>query len=385
EKPSSYDGDPENLVPEMDVMDTWATSSVSPQIALDWGNASDEEFDKAFPMTLRLQAHDIIRTWTFYTIVKAKYNLNQIPWKNIMVSGFVLDKNGKKMSKSKGNAIDPVKIMDIYGADAVRYSASAVKLGEDIPFHEKYLQTGKKTITKIFNASKFVHMHLDDFEGGFDYSKLPVIDRWMISRINKVVDEVTSYLGEYEFSKARSTVEQFLWHEFCDYYLEMVKNRLYKPELHGVESRVAGQMTLVYVLERVIKMFALYLPFVTEEIYSWKMKRLENGVSSVHVSTWPRVDNNYFDDTAEHAGRLACDIITAVRRQKNTEQVSQNHPVLQLTVDADKKQRELLEPLINDIRMTVSADRVVFEDAEDIELNNGLNLGISMAEKKESK
>ncbi|MFP4118814.1 MAG: valine--tRNA ligase [Candidatus Woesearchaeota archaeon] len=382
DKPSSYEGDPENLVPETDVMDTWATSSVSPQIALGWGKTPEGEFNKAFPMTLRLQSHDIIRTWAFYTIIKAKYNHGSIPWKNVMISGFVLDKHGKKMSKSKGNAVDPVKIMDMYGADAVRHSASAVKLGEDIPFHEKYLQTAKKTITKLFNASKFAHMHLEDFEGGFDYDVLPAIDRWMVSRINKVVREATERLEGYEFSKARVAVEQFFWHEFCDYYLEMVKDRLYKPEIYGDESRTAGQMTLAYVLERVLKIFAPYLPFVTEEIYSWRLKQLF-GDSSVHVSKWPDVDETFISEDDEKAASLACDIIAAVRQQKNIEQVSQKHPVQRLVIDVDDDSKALLESMQRDIAMTTSADEVVYEAAEDIELDNGLKLAVSLAPKEE--
>ncbi|MGM5480141.1 MAG: valine--tRNA ligase [Nanobdellota archaeon] len=378
--PASYTGYPDNLVPESDVMDTWATSSVTPEITLDWGKTDNELFDKSFPMSLRIQAHEIIRTWTFYTIVKAKYNLGKIPWKEIMVSGFVLDKNGKKMSKSKGNAIDPTKIMDMFGADAVRYSASTVKLGEDIPFHDKYLQTGKKLLNKIFNASKFAHMHLDDFEGGFDYSKLKTIDKWIVSRINEVIDEATTSFAQYSFFKARSVVEQFFWSEFCDFYLEIVKDRLYKPEVYGDDSRHAGQMTLVYVLNSVLKLFAPFLPFITEEIYSWKIKQLDGNETSesIHTSSWPELNNDHVDETALKTGLIACEVISAVRQQKNIEQVSQKHPVQRLVVSGDSVLIDIFKQIESDISMTTSTESIVYEQASEVSLDCGLTIDIAL-------
>ena len=162
----------------------------------------------------------------------------------------------------------------------------------------------------------------------------------------------------------------------------MVKDRLYKPEIYGDESRAAGQMTLAYVLERVLKIFAPYLPFVTEEVYSWKISELM-GDSSVHVSTWPEVDSSYISEDDEKAASLACDIIAAVRQEKNTEQVSQKHPVQRLVIDADDESKALIESVKSDILMTTSADEIVFEAAEDIELDNGLKLGIALAPKEE--
>lgn len=354
--PKAYKGNPENLIPESDVLDTWATSSVTPQIALDWGGkTTDKEFDDAMPMTIRLQSHDIIRTWAFYTITKAMYNNNKIPWKNIMISGFVLDSLGKKMSKSKGNTIDPLTLIDKYGADAVRYGASAVKLGEDLPFQEKYLDTGKRLLTKLFNASKFVLMHLEDYKSDFDYEKLIPIDKWLLAKYNSTVQTANQHLEEYEFAKARSEIEKFFWH-FCDYYLEIVKDRLYKPEIHGNDLRLSGQMTLSHVLKGILQLFAPYTPYLTEEIYSWSNKE------SIHLTSYPQYNKKYeFDVTG---GDLSCEVISAARKFKNENQLSQKAELSLIKMTTDKK--DILEPYIYDIKVTVSAENVEFVNGEEL-------------------
>ncbi|MCA9478464.1 MAG: valine--tRNA ligase, partial [Nanoarchaeota archaeon] len=389
--PSWYEKDPSNLIPEQDVMDTWATSSVTPQIALDWkGKTSDEEFAASFPMTLRMQAHDIIRTWAFYTIVKGMYNNDSIPWQNIMVSGFVLDPQGKKMSKSKGNTIDPIALTDKYGADSVRYAASAVKLGEDAAFKDKYLETGKKLVTKIFNASKFVHMHLEDFNQEFDEDKLTPIDRWIISKCNDAANEASNYLEEYEFAKARAAIEKFFWN-FCDNYLEIVKDRLYKPEVHGTDSRLAGQMTLSYVLDTTLRLFAPYLPFITDEVYSWKLAK--EGADSVHTKAWPEPSEAHHFPEESEAGDLAVEIIAACRREKTNNGVSQKHEIEALTIQTSEEVKTSIETVLEDIKMTVSAKEIIFGEVPThtgVEANEGvlnidekLLLKISLAPKEE--
>ena len=336
---------------------------------MEWGKTSDEDFKKAMPMTIRLQSHDIIRTWAFYTITKGLYNNGVIPWKNIMVSGFVLDSKGKKMSKSKGNTVDPVQLIDKFGADAVRYGASSVKLGDDIPFQEKYLETGKKTIMKIFNASKFVHMHLEDYDkSSFDYSKLGTIDKWIISELQKVIAEATDYMDNYDFSKARATVEKFFWQVLCENYLEIIKDVVYKPDVYGDDARLAGQMTLHYVLERVLRLFAPFLPYVTEEVYSWKfLAESDSDLDSIHNAPWPRIDENFIDEESEKAGALAVKVISAVRGIKSREHVSQKHEVLSLGIPCLEEEKVLLEKVLDDIKRTVSVKEIEFLIGEESE------------------
>ena len=393
ETPKSYSGNPENLIPETDVLDTWATSSVTPQIALGWGKTPDEEFKKALPMTIRLQSHDIIRTWAFYTITKGLYNNGVVPWKNIMISGFVLDSKGKKMSKSKGNTVDPVGLIDKFGADAVRYGASSVKLGDDIPFHEKYLETGKKTTMKIFNASKFVHMHLEDYEPqDFDYEKLDVVDRWLISYLHKTIEEATNYLDYYDFSKARAVVEKFFWNGLCDNYLEIVKDVVYKPDVYGEENRKIKQMVLHYVLKNMLKLFAPFLPYVTEEVYSWKfLNETSYGedatqLNSIHNSAWPTFNEDYLDVEADNAGALAVKIIGAVRAIKSKEQVSQKHEVARLGIPCNEEEKVLLEKVIEDVKRAMSIKEVEFILGESEEaMSDDVELTYELAPVEEKK
>ncbi len=349
--PKSYKGDVANLIPEPDVLDTWATSSLTPQIALGWGKTDDATFTKNMPMTIRLQSHDIIRTWAFYTIVKGLYNNGVVPWDNVMISGFVLDQKGKKMSKSKGNTIDPIKLTDIFGADAVRYGASAVKLGEDLPFQNKYLETGKKVVTKIFNAAKFAHMHLEDYDGkALDVAKISAIDKWLVSKLNTTIKNATEFLDTYEFAKARASIERFFWDDLCDNYLEIVKDRLYKPEVHGDDARYAGQMTLYHVLLNTIKLFAPYLPYITEEVFSWKFANDLNA-KSVHIQSWPTFSEELHFANEEKAGEVAKQIIALGRQHKNNNAVSQKQEFLTATSSGNKEALKLVE---KDIMMTLS-------------------------------
>lgn len=394
--PKSYSGNPENLIPESDVLDTWATSSVTPQIALGWGKSDDETFKKNMPMTIRLQSHDIIRTWAFYTITKSLYNNGVVPWNNIMISGFVLDSNGKKMSKSKGNTIDPIALTDKYGADAVRYGASAVKLGEDLPFQEKYLETGKRTITKLFNAAKFAHMHLEDYNETFDITKIQSIDKWIISKLQKTIKSANDFLDAYEFSKARADVEKFFWQDLCDNYLEIVKDRLYKPEVHGDDARLSGQMTLAYVLETVVKLFAPYLPFVTEEIYSWYFSGKENSNAkdktqsavSIHTSSWPTFDEKLIFENEELAGEKTKYILSAGRKAKNNDGVSQKHEFLELNLNLSIKEAELIVMVKKDIDMTLTSNITIENGSEEDVLVDGFELSdfkLAPKEVKENK
>ncbi len=364
--PKKYTKEKTNLIPESDVLDTWATSSVTPQIALDWGKTDEKEFSSALPMTLRMQSHDIIRTWAFYTIVKAWYNNKTIPWKNIMISGFVLDKNGKKMSKSKGNTIDPTKIINLFGADVVRYAASAVKLGEDLPFQDKYLETGKKVVTKLFNAAKFAHLHLEDYKGEkLAINKITTIDKWLISKLNKTIKDVTTFLESFEFAKARALIEQFFWEDFCDNYLEIVKDRLYNPDKYGTDARYAGQMTLYHTLLTIIKLFAPYLPYITEEIFSWKFAN-DLDAKSIHTEGWPTFNKDLVFSNEEQSGEIAKQFIALGRQQKNQNGVSQKHEFISATLKGPAK---IITPVQKDIMMTLHCKEITIVDSEKIAFN----------------
>ncbi len=341
------------FTPETDVMDTWATSSLTPQIALGWIN-NEKSFEKQFPMDLRVQSHDIIRTWAFYTIVKALYTHKKVPWKRIMVSGFVT-LHGEKMSKSKGNVIDPIEVMKKYGADALRFWAAGSKLGEDMNYEEKDIITGKKTITKLWNASKFCIQHFKDFNGKKP-KKFDLIDLWLLNKLNHVIHECAKSFENCEYAKAKTTVEDFFWHTFCDNYLEIVKDRLYNPNVKGAECRRSAQFTLYAALLTVLKILAPIMPFVTEEIYHLYFKEKEKE-ESIHLSSWPIEEKAIVNKEAEQRGDLFVDVLANVRQEKS----KNNKPLnAEITLALEKHVLEQLEPALADLKAATKAKDIKF-------------------------
>ena len=362
------------LQPDLDVLDTWATSSISPQIANHW--ADDEEGFKAkTPMSVRPQAHDIIRTWAFYTITRGIYHEGIVPWNNIMISGFVLDPKGNKMSKSKGNTIAPQAVMDKYGADALRYWAAGSKLGDDLPFQEKDVQTGAKTVTKLWNASRFALMQLEGYDGKKP-SRLHPTDRWIISKLQSIIKESTQTYESYEYAKSKSLVDNFFWNTFCDYYLEVIKDRIYNPEARGTEGKISAQFTLHYALQTILKLFAPIMPFVTEEIYSYAFAQGE----SIHTSSWPTFDRSLLDEEAEGAGELLKELVNAARKKKSQANVSLRMPIETFTILCSKEEERLLELVKDDFIAATNTNKLIFGEAKD-ELREGLNVAITLGEK----
>lgn len=264
----------EKAEPETKVLDTWATSSLTPQIA-----ASLTKNKIKIPYSLRPQAHDIIRTWAFYTIVKSYLHENKTPWDEIMISGNV-SLHGEKMSKSKGNVIAPQDVMEKYGADAMRYWAASSKLGEDFDYQEKDLVTGKKFINKLVNASKFIFMNLGDYSP--KKTELEETDRLFISQLNDLIETCTASFRNYEYNRVRFEIENFFWNHFCGNYLEIIKSRVYNGSKKEKESAF---FALYNALLTVIKLIAPIMPFITEEIYRTHFKHEKD--ESIHISKWP--------------------------------------------------------------------------------------------------
>ena len=337
--------------PEKDVMDTWATSSLTPQIVLNWGE-NKNNFNKLYPMNLRANAHEIIRTWDFYTIVKGIYHHNQNPWRGVMISGFVT-LEGKKMSKSKGNVIEPENVLNQYGADSLRFWAAGSKLGEDTDYREKDLATGKRTITKLFNASKLILMNLKDYSNETP-EKLELVDSWLLSKLNDVVKNCTEAFDNYEYSKAKFEVENFFWNTFCDYYLEIVKERLYNENISGKEAKISAQYTLGYSLITILKLFAPIMPHITEEIYHYVKKE---NVKSIHVSLWPKYDKKLFNKKAEETCDLMINIIKEVRTFK-----TKNNKSLKAEIELtfEKNVHQKLKHVLGDLKSVCNAKNINF-------------------------
>lgn len=353
----------DEVTAEADVMDTWATSSVSPQLSSQ-GITSELAIDSArhkklFPADLRPQAHEIIRTWAFYTIVKAHLHEDTIPWSNLMISGWCLAADKTKMSKSKGNVVTPVELIEDKGADAVRYWASTSALGADTAFSEDSLKIGRKLVTKLWNASKFAAIQLEKLEGkpttAADDVKHGIItaplDLWVLTRLHRAVAKATEEFAAYEYSRARVAVEDFFWNDFCDNYLEMVKARAYEGDQSAVH-------TVYHCLEGILKLFAPIVPHIAEELYSHIFVDKFTQAKSVHArGMWPSAKNYPVDEAAEATGIAAVGILNEVRKAKAEKGVSIKWPVEKIVLPAETL--TLLLGALADLKAVTSASDIV--------------------------
>jgi valyl-tRNA synthetase len=309
-------GEPGGFVGDPDVMDTWATSSLTPQIAGRWEEDPDL-FARVFPMDLRPQAHDIIRTWLFYTVFRAEVEHGSLPWWNAAISGFVLDPDRKKMSKSKGNVVVPHEVFERHSSDAVRYWGGSARLGIDAAFDEKQMKDGRRLAIKILNASKFA-LGIDAEPG----AAIEPLDLAMLASLRNVVVGATAAMDEYEHARALDLTERFFW-GLTDDYLELVKQRAYG--VRGAEGSASAAGALRAALDVVLRTFAPFLPYVTEEVWSWWRE------GSIHRTSWPQADDLPGDGDPE-VYELTAGALTAVRREKALAKVSLRVPVERVVV-----------------------------------------------------
>ena len=339
-------GAPGGFVGDPDVMDTWATSSLTPQIAGGWGTDPDL-FDRVFPMDLRPQAHDIIRTWLFTTVVRSELEHGTLPWANAAISGWVLDPERKKMSKSKGNVITPLPLLEQHGADAVRYWAASGRPGTDTAVDEGQMKVGRRLAIKVLNASRFALGRLVDEDGAVTVPGRAAVtaplDRSMLSRLSDVVEEATVAFEGFDYARALERTEAFFW-SFCDDYLELVKTRAYgDPVQPGPAS---ARSALALALSTQLRLLAPFLPFVTEEVWSWWQ------TGSVHQASWPVPSE--LTDPADGADPAVLEVVSEVlgqiRRAKTANKRSMRAPVAILTVTDQPARLAVLTLAEDDLR-----------------------------------
>ena len=310
-----------DFVPDEDIMDTWATSSMTPQIVGGWspdgGPASGDMqlYQRVFPFSLRPQAHEIIRTWAFYTIAKSHFLYNALPWKDVLISGWGIAGEGMgKISKSRGGGpMPPLEMIERYSADAVRYWAASTGPGKDAVISEEKIQLGSRLVTKLWNVARFSERFLAGYQSAETAPDLTPADRWILARMQQLIRRVTDLFHSYDYAAAKSEIEIFFWRDLADNYLEMCKQRLY-DEAHPY--RPGAIFALHHTLLAVLKLFAPFLPYVTEEIY---LGLFAAGLqdASIHTSAWPLPCTQFEDTSALDFGETLVELATAVRRYKS--------------------------------------------------------------------
>jgi valyl-tRNA synthetase len=357
--PPGYDesrrGRPGGFVGDSDVMDTWATSSLSPQIVGGWCE-DDDLYARVHPMDLRPQAHEIIRTWLFATMVRGLDIDGAVPWRTAAISGWIVDPDRKKMSKSVGNVVTPIDLLEQYGSDAVRYWAASGRPGADTAFDTNQMRVGRRLATKVLNASRFVlgfpapdtAASTDAVDtAGTGTAVTEPLDRAMLAALDTVVIEATNALDAYDYARALERTDAFFW-TFCDDYVELVKQRAYSSGPRAESARLA----LRAALDRLLRLFAPFLPFVTEEVWSW----WRDG--SVHRAAWPAPSEGGGDAAILAA---ASALFGAVRRAKAAENLSMRTEVPQVTVPADTPGLEHWDAVHDDLRAAANAEKLVVE------------------------
>jgi len=337
-------GQPGGFVADPDVMDTWATSSLTPQIACGW-EADPDLFARTYPMDLRPQAHEIIRTWLFSTVVRAHLEFGGLPWTDAAISGWVLDPDRKKMSKSRGNVVTPLDLLQRYGSDAVRYWAASGRPGTDTAFDEGQMKIGRRLAIKLLNASKFALRVIgqdplpDDLPGAV---RAP-LDRALLASLAEVVEDATTAFEGYDYARALERTERFFW-GYCDDYIELVKQRAY-GSAGDEEGAASARATLALALDVLLRLFAPHLPFVTEEVWSW----WRDG--SVHRSAWPEAAplRAAAGPVGPDAYRVAAEVLGEIRKAKSARQRSLRAEVASVTVTDRPDRLSVLDAVRADV------------------------------------
>jgi valyl-tRNA synthetase len=382
--PPGYHADqrdkPHGFTGEKDVQDTWATSSLTPQIS-----------GQTLPLDIRPQAHEIIRTWAFYTIAKSWLHEKKIPWKNVVISGWVLDPQRQKMSKSKGNTVTPLHLLETYSADGLRYWAARARPGVDTAFDETVFKVGKRLVTKLYNAGKFVYERLRDVpEEKITATAITAeLDRGFALRLKETVASATKSFESFDWAEALQTTESFFWADFCDDYLELVKTRAYGqgvPEEAGLsEARLSALAGLRLGYSVLLRLFAPFLPYITEEMWSRYFAGKGGFPASIHISPWPKDAEMAPIKLPEsaHSYNATRSILTQVRRQKGEAKVSVRTPAENIVVSAPEDITQALQLTLDDLRAAAVIQKIYFNLASDgptvtqihLQTPTGLNSG----------
>ncbi|MBM4241130.1 MAG: valine--tRNA ligase [Euryarchaeota archaeon] len=349
----------EEFIGEVDVLDTWMDSSLTPLVIAGWPS---DDFRELYPSNLRQQGHEIIRTWAFYTILRCRALTGDGPFDEIVVNGMVFGDDGHKMSKSRGNVIAPEEALEKYGADALRLWAANSVPGSDVPFAWKDVKYGYKFLRKFWNAFRFINIHITDFDlkVGEDeiINALKPIDRWILSKLNRLIEAVTDSHESYHFAETINRIQRFVWHDFCDEYIETVKYRLYSDSSEETYSKEAAQYTLKTVILKTLKLLAPITPHFVDEIY----QHLSIDNESIHTSSWPESNEELIDSEAEEVGEIGVKIIGEIRRFKSSSGIPLNTTLKYTNIyTTESELYSKMKSLIYDIKGTMRIDELKIE------------------------
>ena len=347
------------LTRDPDVLDTWFSSGLWPFSTLGWPDDTPE-LKRYYPTDLLYTAADIIFFWVARMMMMGIYVMGDIPIKTLNFHGLVRDAKGQKMSKTKGNGVDPLDAVEKFGADALRYFVSTAPIGTDIRYSDDEVKRGSKLLTKLWNAAKYVLMNLTDFEPTGNVplvEKRPIEDRWILSELNKTVAEVRKNMDKYDSFNARSAIDTFFYDVFCDQYLEFIKDRFWSPEKYGAESKLSAQWTLWTVLRAIIGLYAPFIPFLTEELWQ-KIYQPYEGGKTLHLTEYPTVRDEYDTDVADM--QYAIDTIHTVRGLRTERKIGNGAKLETLTV-----LRDVPESLYELIKSAARANNIVVGDSVD--------------------
>jgi valyl-tRNA synthetase len=397
-RPCSHCGGTE-LRPEPDVMDTWMTSSLTPLINANWATwndpngaalpIQDQPRPVIYPAGVRVQAHEIIRTWLFYTVAKAHLHTASLPWKDVMISGWGLDKSGKKMSKRLGNFVEPGEIIHKYSADALRYWAAGASLGNDLRFLEDDVKGGKRLLTKLWNSTRFAMMYLAGWTPGQVAETPTAADLGIRARVVEAALQATEAFEGYEYSKAVRAAETLFWSDWCDNYLEIVKDRFKEGSRFTPGEIEAARQTLLEGTWTMLRLFAPVLPFITEELYQLAIKGyFPNAPQSIHVADWP-VDEAHACDVfgmpnpqlnlqASGWSTLLA-LVAAVRTARTAQKIGGGRQLLAVHLNATPDDRAQIEELLKDWLAAARADELLLDSRDGLEWHDVAGTSMKVA------
>ena len=341
-------------VPDTDVMDTWFDSSLTCAIHAGWPDKPN--WKHQFPASVHPSGQDIIRTWAYYLMVRHLALFNETPYNSVLINGMVLGSDGRAMSKSKGNFVSTPEVFSKYGCDAPRqWAAAGGSTGTDIPFRWEDVEYGWRFMRKLWNACRFASMRLEDYEPATN-AEPQLLDRWITSKLQRTIKRATEAMEACDFMNATEAARNFIWHTFCDDYLEAAKTRLYGDG----DGKIAAQHTLYTTVASMLKLMAPITPHLTEEIW----RTIYNPDTSINVSPWPEYDESQVDEEAERTGDMVIAVISEMRREKNRAGISLNAPLKKAEVYAPAEQLGHIKLSQQDILDTLKIDELILVEGQ---------------------